>query len=257
MWKDEFVCVATLKGIRKMTVLLTLLRKPNANPLLVIPREFLDWAKDDLRTNDKRSIGNGLGNIKKAIHCRIDELIDSTHIKYCKNWNKRADTDTKLEALKLLNIKYTSVVSLLTDIRNKYEHFYKLPEYKQALAYLDTAEMWIDFSYNKCSFNKIGVVKLETKGFGVQSGANGMKLTDCTIDSNSDLDYLWESKKEVHEIKNGNLTIKPMDTCDWKSMAKYEAKHLIFEGTPNKTEFNLPSRLLTTVYKKALKQLIK
>lgn len=30
--------------------------------------EFLLWAKTDLKGNDKRSIGNALGNIKKAIH---------------------------------------------------------------------------------------------------------------------------------------------------------------------------------------------
>lgn len=228
----------------------------NRSPDKVTPNEFLEWAKEDLETNSMHSIGNGLGNIKKAIHCRIDEIIDNTHIRQCKGWDKRTDTNTKLEALRILNIKYTAVVSLLTDIRNKYEHLYKLPTYRQAQGHLDTAEMWLSLSYENYSFHKIGIVNLKTNGFGVSGGPDGLKLEQCKIDKDSNLDYLWESKKEIHEIKNGKLTIIPMDTIEWQKMAKYEAKHIIFSGTANKTQFFLTPRILTYIYKKAVKELI-
>jgi hypothetical protein len=233
-------------------MLLTRAKKQNNNPFFVTPREFLDWAKKDLETNDRRSIGNAIGNIKKAIHCRIDEIIDCTHIKYCKDWNPRANTNTKLEALKIFNIKYTAVVSLLTEMRNNYEHKYKLPDYEQAQAYLETAEMWLDNSYERYSFNSIGIVKLKTKQFGVLGNANGTKLSNCIFEKNSDLDYLWDSKRQIHEIRNGNLTIRSMDTVEWKTMARYEAKYLV-----DTNQFNLPARLLTSLYRKAQKELLK
>ncbi len=40
--------------------------------------EFLAWAKSDIKAGEKRGRGNALGNIKKAIHSRIDEIIAST-----------------------------------------------------------------------------------------------------------------------------------------------------------------------------------
>jgi hypothetical protein len=238
-------------------ILLTFLKENKTDNSFVTAKEFLVWAKEDLKTNDKRSIGNGLGNIKKAIHSRIDEIIDSTHVKYCKGWNKRADTDTKLEVLSLLNIKFTNIVSLLTEIRNNYEHLYKLPTYKQAQAYLATAEMWLDQSYEKYSFNKIAIVNLKTKDFGIHYSRSEIKVTNLTIDSNSNLDYLWDNKKEVHEIKNGKLQIKPMINFDWKTMAKYESKHLNFSGTHKISEHALPAKLLTHIYKKAVKELVR
>ena len=237
-------------------MVLTLSQRQITNSNTVSAKEFLEWAKKDLENGDKRSIGNGIGNIKKAIHCRIDEIIDNTHIKSCKGWNKFATTDTKLEALRLLNFKFTAVVSLLTDIRNKYEHQYKLPEYREAQGFLDTAEMWLDMSYSKYSFNKLAIVGLKTTDFGVSYSNNGTKLTSCRIVKSPCVDYIWDSKKEIHEIKNGVLTITSMDTMEWKKMAKYEAKHLVFTGTPNKPVHILPATILTSIYRKALKELL-
>lgn len=238
-------------------MLLTIYRSKNNNPNMVYPSEFLEWAKEDLKINNKRAIGNAIGNIKRSLHCRIDEIIENTHIKYCKGWDKRCKTNTKLEVLKLLNIKYTSIVTLLTEIRNNFEHLYKLPEYNQVQGYIDTAEMWLNLSNNDYSFNKIAITKLQITSFGISDGMNGLKLTSCIIKENSDLDYLWDRKKEIHEIKNGIRRIIPMNTIDWKKMAKYEAKYLLFPGTLDKREYNLPAILLTSIYKKALKILVK
>ncbi|MCF8278082.1 MAG: hypothetical protein K9J17_15215 [Flavobacteriales bacterium] len=237
-------------------MLLTLSKRQDTNSNTVSAKEFLEWAKKDLENSDKHSIGNGIGNIKKAIHCRIDEIIDDTHIRHCEGWNKFASTDTKLEALRLLNFKFTAVVSLLTDIRNKYEHQYKLPEYREAQGFLDTAEMWLEMSYDKYSFNKLAIVGLKTTDFGVSYSNNGTKLTSCKIVKSSSLDYIWDSKKEIHEIKKGVRKIVHMNTIPWRTMAQYEAKHLVFTGTPNKTVHVLPASILTSIFRKALKELV-
>ena len=65
--------------------------------------KFLAWAKTDLKGSEKRARGNALSNIKKAIHSRIDEIINSTHIVYAKDWDPRIGTVDKLEILKKLD----------------------------------------------------------------------------------------------------------------------------------------------------------
>ncbi len=239
-------------------MLLTISRNNKISPNSVTPFELLEWAKEDIKITDKRAIGNAVGNIKRSIHCRIDEIIENTHAKYCSDWNKRCNTRTKLKVLKILNIKYTSIVTLLTEIRNNFEHLYKLPELNQVFGYLDTAEMWLKLSYSDYSFNKIAITKLQTTNFGISDGINGIKLTNCVINNKSDLDYLWDRKKEIHEIKNGQLSIIPMYTIGWENMLKYEAKYIKYSTTPDDEikEYKLPARLLTTVYKKAIKKLV-
>ena len=94
---------------------------------LVSSQEFLSWAKSDLKGGDRRAMGNALSNIKKSIHSRIDEILSLSHLSFGKDWNSRATTDEKIALLKKLNIEHTSIVKIITKIRNTYEHQYILP----------------------------------------------------------------------------------------------------------------------------------
>lgn len=235
-------------------LILTKRTKIITNQRQISPREFLEWAKQDLIDDNKRNIGNAIGNIKKSIHCRIDELIDLLHIKYCKGWRPELSTNEKLEILKSLEIKYSSIVNLLTDIRNEYEHGYKIVEYSKAQAYLDITEMWLDHSYDNYNFYKLGIIGLKTKRFGISSTKDiEEKLMDIEFEGEFNFDYLWEAKKEIHEIKNGVLNIIQMSKVDWKKMLKYESKHIKKLIGPNRHFYILNGAILTRVYKKALK----
>lgn len=99
----------------------------------VKPMEFLQWAKSDLNGGDKRSRGNALGNIKKAIHSRIDEII-----------NKTITTEKKLKILKDLGIGRGDIANIITEHRNTYEHQYILPPLSTIRAYRDIAELWLN-----------------------------------------------------------------------------------------------------------------
>ena len=226
----------------------------NAN--FVSPNEFLEWARKDLEQKDRRAIGNTIGNLKKAIHGRMDEIINTTHIKYCNDWNQKATTEIKLKVLNILGMKYSSVVALLTTIRNVYEHKYRIIEYNKSQAYFEIAEMWLTGSYRDYSFNKLAIKGLKTKQFGIHSGKNGIRIKELEFEKKFDFDYLWESKKEIHEVKNGKLKVIPMNTVDWETMLKYEAKHGVFSNASNKIEYTLPARALTNIYNKAKKHLI-
>jgi hypothetical protein len=93
------------------------------------PSEFLSWAELDLQGTDKRSRGNALSNIKKALHSRLDEIICKTHVRFTRDWDpKRVTTPQKLEIIRALDIKHEAVIDLITSIRNQYEHDYIVPE---------------------------------------------------------------------------------------------------------------------------------
>jgi hypothetical protein len=109
----------------------------------VTPDDFLAWASRDLKGSDQRARGNAVGNIKRAIHCRLDQIIGVTHVEFCADWNSRCGTETKLSVLKRLGLSYQALLRLITDIRNLYEHKYLVPKLKQVRAYYDSAELWL------------------------------------------------------------------------------------------------------------------
>ncbi len=76
--------------------------QPKLDKSQISPKEFLKWAKSDLKkSQDKRALGNALGNIKKAIHSRIDEIINSTHIVLGSGWDWQSfPANQKLNILK-------------------------------------------------------------------------------------------------------------------------------------------------------------
>jgi len=113
--------------VKYITICYPHLRTGTNKSSIIGPSDFLSWAKSDLKGGDKRSIGNALSNIKKAIHSRIDEIIGLTHVAYAKDWKYLISTEDKLAILKTIGIGYRSIVSIITKIRNDYEHKYILP----------------------------------------------------------------------------------------------------------------------------------
>jgi hypothetical protein len=112
----------------------------------ILPSEFLDWAKLDVKAGGRRGIANALTNTKRALHARMDEILYSVRVRYANDWSQRPDTELKLKALKRLNIPITTIVKVLTERRNDLEHGYLLPGLDEVRAYVETAELWLEKS---------------------------------------------------------------------------------------------------------------
>src|ERR1043166_6817802 len=79
--------------------------KPS-DPAFVPPAEFLEWAITDLKGKNRRNIGNALGNIKRSIHCQIDEIVGRTRVTHCVDWTQRnTSTEDKLLVLTTLGVQ--------------------------------------------------------------------------------------------------------------------------------------------------------
>ena len=226
-----------------MSQIICLEKKIISNESIVTPREFLEWENLDLKESDNRARGNALGNIKKSIHCRIDEIIYETSITFGKNWNAHINTYQKLEILKDIEIKYSAVVELITDERNRFEHDYALPDRKKLDAFYDSADLWLEKSYSSYDLNRVGIVLKSDKSI---LDDNYKILEKCNFE------YYWFAKKEIHDCKEGILSITKYSDTDWEDLLKHQKRH--YKNMIDKEPLHvLDQTTLTMIYKRLRK----
>lgn len=144
----------------------------------VLPSEFIEWADRDSRTGDRRAQGNAITNIKRAIHCRIDEYIGNTHVEFASDWNPRdVPTARKLDILRRIGVQEEVIVSVITEARNDFEHEYKLRPLRDVQMALAAAKLWIEKSYREHTFPKIAFGDIPLEGIGTTSpSASGSRV---------------------------------------------------------------------------------
>jgi hypothetical protein len=193
---------------------------------IIAPSDFLSWAKSDLKGSDKRAIGNALSNIKKAIHSRIDEIIGLTHVAYAKDWKCFISTEDKLAILKTIGIGYRSIVSIITNIRNDYEHKYILPNIDTARAYCETAELWMGNSIKEHSIGRLGICNLPVSSVVADEDRNILKLTIADYDY-VDIYYFWDTERILigTTLDRRNDT-KPLNQLAYKEILAREGKYI-------------------------------
>lgn len=211
----------------------------------VKPTEFLQWAKSDLNGGDKRSRGNALGNIKKAIHSRIDEIINSTHLVFASDWKwKTITTEVRLKILKDLGIGRGDIANVITKERNTYEHQYILPPLRTIRAYRDIAELWLNESYGKYNFSRIAIFGLPTYEV-VAEGGTIKKIVLSNIYRG--ITYFWDRKKECHQTaKDKSFTVTKYGSLTWKDILSLEK--VCIKGIKGKEIYNLSQSDITRIF---------
>lgn len=125
-----------------------------ANKFDIAPKDFLRFAKQDLKQKDDRGIINCLTNSKRAIDCQADETLEKCGIKNndfnsldIKNFVVHFDLDDeipiKLKIIQALNLAPGILISKTRTLRNKLEHVYKKPSINGAKEALDVADLFI------------------------------------------------------------------------------------------------------------------
>jgi hypothetical protein len=195
----------------------------------VSPREFLSWAETDLSPGDKRGRGNALGNVKKALHSRIDEIIAKTHVRFTSDWNPRhVTTERKLDIIRQLGIQHEAIVDLMTSARNNYEHDYIVPTTRVVRAHLHAAQLWLEKSYTAYEFHPIGFAGLPLLGIGTgPKRPNGSNLGRVRFSEPQPVLFFWNSKKQLLRIKaDGVEESTDFKSFDTKEMLRLEAPYV-------------------------------
>ncbi|WP_139421425.1 MULTISPECIES: hypothetical protein [Chryseobacterium] len=119
----------------------------------ISPKDFLKFAKEDLKEGNEKGFINSITNSKRAIDCQIDQTIETLISKY-ENFNPiindflqyfefESDIPIKLRIIHALNLAPSLIISKSRTLRNKLEHMYKKPEIDDVKEALDVADLFI------------------------------------------------------------------------------------------------------------------
>ena len=104
--------------------------------------DFLKFAKEDSKGQDLRSCVNALGNVKRAIECRIDFIL----FVYClheKSEKEHWDFPKKIEIIEQLGMVAPSILKRINKKRNELEHRYVKPTKEDVDDGRDVAELFL------------------------------------------------------------------------------------------------------------------
>jgi hypothetical protein len=203
------------------------LRPADKGDNIVSPDEFLQWAWSDLKGSDKRNRGNAIGNVKRAIHSKLDEIVEYTYVRYTSDWPIKPSTENKLEVLKQLRIEYRSIVKIITDTRNEYERQYVIPDLDTVRAFCETAELWLNTLKAKYKVYPLGIAGLEVASFGWGGGKSGERITSLKFAAPSEVLYFDRSQRQLVQLyPNGTKEVNDFGSYRWKDLLRIEKPYI-------------------------------
>jgi len=107
-------------------------------------RDFLCFAEQDLEENSERGRVNSLSNAKRAIACRIDEILALMNFeRFAKH--ERWNLPYKMEVVESFGVPARNVLrDIITSKRNFLEHEYVRPERREVRQIVDIAELFLE-----------------------------------------------------------------------------------------------------------------
>lgn len=141
----------------------------------IMPEEFLEFAKNNIKTHTKQSTVDAIGNAKKAIESQIDLLISTLGFDYKKFDDKDSYPVTKkyiksnyieenydgivprIKLLNILGLAPSIIISEIRSLRNKVEHNYIVPSLDSVKKAIEIAELFINSSNRKFSYSPMAL----------------------------------------------------------------------------------------------------
>lgn len=201
--------------------------KSKSDKSRVTPDEFLTWAQQEIKKDGgRRAIANALTNTKRALHARIDEILDSVRVRYANDWKKTLNTDFKLNVLRCLNIQTTYIADVLTSRRNDLEHYYKLPPLKQVRADVQTGSLLLD-NLKPYSTTSIVIAGLPIKSCVPSPYVRTKKKLSMKVGSTKRIWFFCDAKQKLIILKSdGTQSETNYNKYKWKELLNYQKPYL-------------------------------
>lgn len=114
-----------------------------AKPIFeIMPKDFLNFAKSDLKLKNKRSSVNALSNAKRAIDSQIDSILYILGY-YDKSRKEKWNFPKKIDFLNYLGIASPNVLKKINKSRNLLEHEYKYPHKEKVDDIIDIVDLFL------------------------------------------------------------------------------------------------------------------
>lgn len=111
----------------------------------ICAKDFLDFAMEDSKGGDLRCMVNALGNVKRAIECRVDTILYS-YCLYKKSEAEKWSFPKKIEILEHLGIIAPRILKKINRKRNELEHQYIEPTRDEVEDALDVAILFLAYT---------------------------------------------------------------------------------------------------------------
>lgn len=171
--------------------------------------DFLKFAMEDSKGEDLRSCVNALGNVKRAIECRIDSIL----YVYClhkKSEKERWDFPKKIEIIQQLGIVAPNILRKINKKRNELEHRYVKLTKEEVEDGVDVAKLFLAYARRLVAspFTFFGVegdyrIELNRKE-GLATLIDEKKNVDAKVAKINDDDGWIEFAKRLTKIKKSS-----------------------------------------------------
>lgn len=196
-------------------------------------RDFIRFSKEDFSDNSKKGLINALTNTKRAIDCQIDnvlvefgigfEKIDSASEVFVKNViGTKIDVSYKLKLIQALGFAPSNLTSKVRTLRNKLEHYYKIPSKSVIEEAIEIAELFILSIESKTKFYDSHFI-ISSLNFFEKDILDDMKKGKyCIVEpqhfsTQISVDFNFHDKQVIitpvkENIKKKRITITPSST---------------------------------------------
>lgn len=181
----------------------------------ISPKDFLNYSKQDFKLDNERGNINALTNAKRAIDCQTDKILycfgidpnklPKASINFVSFYNDSIDKQVidvipKLKILKHLNFTPTFLISKARALRNKLEHFYRVPSKNEVIEAIELAELFILATDNKLN---------NVWDFGLTDENNcDTKSRICLVN------YDFQENSKTYDLSSPTLKVSKQITCD-------------------------------------------
>ena len=112
-------------------------------------KDFLSFAFEDVKDRSVRGTVNTLSNVKRAIDCRIEELL-FCYCLHVKSKQEHWDIPKKLEILAEIDILAPRILRKISTLRNRLEHQFKEPHLETVEDAVDIGELFLGATEKLC-----------------------------------------------------------------------------------------------------------
>lgn len=197
------------------------------------PQEFLSFARQDLEEDSEKGRVNAITNAKRAIECRVDEILTLSNLKGFSSRN-RWGLPYKLRVLRTLGVVAPGVLTeYIASKRNLLEHAYVRPSPEETRHLADITELFLSATdkYVGKGYGSSATIGHRTQG--KRQKINTRRDRSCDIGVENKLEF---------DLKNGTLRITTtnfnVETDYDRETGKIE-EHRELDGEPDISDMTI------------------
>lgn len=171
----------------------------------VKPADYLNFARRDIVEGDTRALANTLTNIKRAVDCQLDVILEMYGLLKL-SVNEKWSFPRKIEVIRKIGVVSPNILKLINSRRNQLEHYHKKPRKREVVEFLDIAELFVELFKFRTHRIELLIDYDEDFAFWMDTEQNEIRIYD-------DTKLFWKSGG-IHMFKETiqERDIKPIET---------------------------------------------